>query len=211
MDASGKVYVVWSDCRFRPTSAGGCFSNDLVMTTSMDGINWTKVTRIPLSGVNSKNDFFIPGLGVDRTTSGSSAHLSLTFYFYPVAGCGFSTCRLSVGNVQSLDGGMTWGARQQFGTSMQLGWIANTTQGRMVGDYISTSFVSNGMSVPAFELAGPTTSGNPCDVGSMDCNEATFSVVGGVSAQGPFTRVADEPVYNTQGDHPATTPINLVR
>jgi hypothetical protein len=45
----------------------------------------------------------------------------------------------------------------------------------------------------------------------MDCNEATFSVVGGVSVQGPFTRVADEPVYNTQGDHPATTPINLVR
>ena len=93
MDASGKVYVVWSDCHFEPT----CNASDIVLSTSTDGISWSKLTRIPLDPVRSGVDHFIPGLAVDNSTSGAAAHLVLTFYFYPVANCTSSTCQLDVG------------------------------------------------------------------------------------------------------------------
>jgi hypothetical protein len=36
---------------------------------------------------------------------------------------------------------------------MTLSWLANTTQGRMVGDYISTSFGSDGLAHGTFAVA----------------------------------------------------------
>jgi hypothetical protein len=44
VDGAGTVWVVWEDCRFR----SGCSTNDLVYSTSPDGVNWTAVTRIPI-------------------------------------------------------------------------------------------------------------------------------------------------------------------
>ena len=69
IDAAGKVYVTWMDCRFR----SGCTSNDIVMSTSSDGINWSGPARIPIDPVTSTVDHLIPGIGVDHATSGSSA------------------------------------------------------------------------------------------------------------------------------------------
>jgi hypothetical protein len=52
----------------------------------------------------------IPGLAADRSTSGNSARLGLTYYFYPDAHCRPSTCQLMVGFISSANGGMTWSA-----------------------------------------------------------------------------------------------------
>ncbi|HEX8768226.1 MAG TPA: sialidase family protein, partial [Jatrophihabitans sp.] len=41
IDAAGKVYVAWQDCRFR----NGCKSNDIVYSTSTNGTTWSAVTR----------------------------------------------------------------------------------------------------------------------------------------------------------------------
>src|SRR5205823_11511651 len=78
VDGAGTVYVVWQDCRFR----SGCSSNDVVMSSSTDGKTWTAPARIPIDVVSSTADHFIPGLGVDLATSGSSVHLTLTDYSY---------------------------------------------------------------------------------------------------------------------------------
>jgi hypothetical protein len=137
VDGGGTVYVVWQDCRFR----SGCASNDIVMSTSANGTNWTQVTRIPIDPTTSTTDHFIPGIAADPSTSGSTAHLGLTFYFFPLSNCG-STCRLSVGFISSPDGGQTWTRPLKLAGPMRTTWIANTNQGRMVGDYISTSYVS---------------------------------------------------------------------
>ena len=104
VDGSGRVYVVWHDCRFR----SGCSSNDIVMSTSTDGVTWTpEAVRIPIDPQNSTVDHFLPGIGADRATSGSSAHLGLGYYYYPVSNCSLSTCELTYGFVSSLDGGAT--------------------------------------------------------------------------------------------------------
>jgi len=154
VDAAGRVYTAWHDCRFRT----GCTSNDIVMTTSLDGLTWTSVVRIPIDAVTSGRDHFIPGLAVDPTTSGATAHLALTYYYYPVAACTGDGCELRVGFVESFNGGSTWTAPRDLAGISRPSWISDTSQGRMVGDYISTSFVGN-QAWPVFSFATTAPSG----------------------------------------------------
>jgi hypothetical protein len=137
VDLKGRVYVVWQDCRFRAQ----CASNDIVMTTSLDGVTWTPITRIPIDAVDSSVDHFIPGIAADHATKGRRAHLALTYYYYPSAACG-GGCQLDAGIVTSRTAGRTWSAPTQLAGPMQLTWLPDTTQGRMVGDYISTSILN---------------------------------------------------------------------
>ena len=167
VDRAGNVYVVWADCRFR----AGCTSNDLVLSKSADGLNWTSPTRIPIDPVDSGADHFIPGLAVDSHRSGDHARLALTYYSYPNAACTPATCELNVGFISSRDGGSTWSSPTELAGPMSLDWLPNTSQGRMVGDYISTSFVHND-AVPFFAEANPPTGG------SFD--EAIATVAGGL-------------------------------
>src|SRR6266545_4172482 len=151
VDGSGTVYVVWQDCRFRR----GCKSNDIVLTTSTDGTIWTPVVRVPIGATSDKQDNFIPGIAVDKSTSGNTAHIAVTFYYYPTAACGGHhqpACELDVGYISSTDGGSSWGPSTQLAGPMTLSWLPNTTQGRMVGDYISSSF-SGGLAHGLFAVA----------------------------------------------------------
>ncbi len=171
IDASGKIYVVWQDCRFE----SGCTANDIVMSTSIDGKNWTQPVRIPIDPVGSGVDHFLPGLGVDGATSGNSAHLGLTYYYYPRAKCNVSTCQLMVGFVSSIDGGHTWSATTRLAGPMAMSWLPRTSEGPMVGDYMATSF-SNGQAIPAFIVAS-APKGSRYD-------QAAYSVVGGITPTG---------------------------
>jgi hypothetical protein len=147
----GTVYVAWEDCRFRKK----CPSNDIVFSKSSDGVNWTDPARVPIDPVTSSDDHFIPGLAVDPTTSGAGTHLALTYYFYPNANCG-GACRLEVGYISSPDGGAHWGDATQLAGPMGLSQIANTSQGPMTGDYISTSF-SGGLATTVFPVGRDAT------------------------------------------------------
>jgi len=69
IDGAGRVYVVWQDCRFRAS----CYVNDIVMSTSADGITWTPAARLPADSTTSNVDHFIPGLAVDPATSRGAA------------------------------------------------------------------------------------------------------------------------------------------
>jgi hypothetical protein len=192
IDGSGKVYVVWQDCRFR----SGCKSNDIVMTTSNDGVTWSPVVRIPIDTAGSSVDHFIPGLAVDAASSGATARLGLAYYYYPKAKCTASTCQLNVGYVSSASGGTSWTAPTQLAGPITLSWTANTSQGRMVGDYISTSFV-NGSPVPVF-VSATALSGSTF-------NEAMYASAGLTAAAGSFVVNAggEHPVPNAASDHAA--------
>jgi hypothetical protein len=112
------------------------------MSTSLDGTTWSPVSRIPIDPVGSNVDHFIPGLGVDSGSAGDHALLALTYYSYPLSTCTPATCQLEAAIVTSLDGGQNWSAPEVLAGPMQLSWLADTTQGRMVGDYVSTSFLA---------------------------------------------------------------------
>lgn len=190
MDAAGTVYVAWPDCRFEAK----CGANDIVLSTSSDGVTWTDPVRIPIDPIGSGVDHFIPGLAVDRTTAGDSAHLALVYYYYPVAGCTAATCQLDVGFVSSADGGATWTSPQQLAGPMSLSWIANTSQGVMVGDYMSTSF-SGGIAFPAL------VSANAPSGGVFD--EALYTVAGGFMVGGGHNAAQSDAVLVSANAAPA--------
>ncbi|HVI07732.1 MAG TPA: sialidase family protein [Candidatus Binatia bacterium] len=148
VDGAGTVWVVWEDCRFRSK----CSTNDLVYITSADGTHWSAVTRIPIDATTTTVDHFIPGIGIDPATSGASAHVAVTYYFYPKSSCSTSTCRLAVGYISSHNGGTTWNPPVRLSGAMQLTWLPNSQNGLMVGDYIATVF-NNGVPHGVFAVA----------------------------------------------------------
>ena len=183
IDASGTVYVAWQDCRFRK----GCKSNDLVWTSSENGTTWTAIQRVPIGTVTDGSDHFIPGLGVNPSSggAGAQAQLGLTYYSYDNARCARSKkaprCALAVDYVQSNNGGATWSSPQRLVDPFPVAWTPDTSQGRMVGDYISTSWL-NGRAYGAFAVA--TAAPNPT------FHQAIYVPTGGVLATG-FTNAAN--------------------
>ena len=183
IDGAGKVFVVWSDCRFRTS----CQENDIVMSSSSDGKTWSAVSRIPIDLTSSTVDHFIPGIGVDPTTSGANAHITIVYYYYPVSNCTSSTCQLDVGFTTSVDGGATWTAGAKIAGPMNVGWLPVSDNGPMVADYIGVSYV-NGNPFGVFADA-------QANVGST-FNEAM------VTTKAPLPIPIDAPRFSSIDDHP---------
>jgi hypothetical protein len=155
VDGAGAVWIVWEDCRFRAT----CSTNDLVYSTSADGVSWSAVTRISIDDVTSTVDHFIPGIGIDPGTFGAAAHVGLHYYYYPQSACTVSTCQLFVGYVSSANGGATWSAPSALTGAMMLSWLPASQNGLMVGDYIATAF-TNGVPHGVFAVAQANVGSN---------------------------------------------------
>ena len=199
IDGSGKVYVVWQGCSFR----ANCASNDLLLSTSVDGASWSAPARIPIDSVTSASDHFIPGLGIDPGTSGPSAHLGLAYYYYPQANCTASTCALYVGFISSSDGGNSWSAATAVAGPMSLNWLPSTVSGVMVGDYIATSF-AGGKAFPVFAVAHPN-SGTTYD-------EAIYTTQAGFDLSASYRSAAIEmqPVSRSRASY-ALRPRHTIR
>jgi hypothetical protein len=192
----GTVYVAWEDCRFRKS----CSANDIVLSSSADGVSWSDPVRVPIDPVSSAADHFIPGLAVDRATSGAATHLALTYYFYPDATC-TGGCQLDVGYVSSPDAGAHWSNATQLAGPMTLDQIAQTSQGPMVGDYISTSFTGSGTATTVFAVgAEPATlpfdeamyaPATPLEVASLASspNVASTAGAGPITGKGSGTAI----------------------
>jgi hypothetical protein len=151
IDGDGKIYVAWADCRFRPS----CGANDIVISTSSDGLSWSDPTAVPIDPSASTAEYFIPGLGADRNTFAPNVGLALVYYYYPQGNCTPATCQLTGGFITSQDGGNTWSTPIDVTRRMSNDWLADTNQGRMVGDYVATYYTADGVPHPVF--AGAVT------------------------------------------------------
>jgi hypothetical protein len=190
VDASGIVYVVWPDCRFR----SGCSSNDIVVSTSSDGVKWSDPVRIPIDLPTSTVDHFLPAIAADPATSGSSGHLALVYHFYPNASCTTATCTLNIGYVTSQDGGASWSAPSVLAGPMTESWLANTKLGSMVGDYVGVTY-ANGKAYPAIAVAR-ANSGTTFD-------EAIYTTTNPLTQALAVAAVAHErPKPGAHSDHP---------
>jgi hypothetical protein len=187
IDAAGTAYVAWADCRFR----SGCPRNDIVIAKSTSETTWAAPVRVPIDATTSSVDHFIPGIGVDPSSSGASARIGLTYYFYPNSSCTASTCQLSVGFISSTNGGTSWSAPTQLAGPMNLSWLPNTSQGRMFGDYISTSVRAGGNAYPVLAVAHAPT-GSTLDL-------AMYVPTGGLAITGGAARSAATPVVEPSG------------
>jgi hypothetical protein len=155
IDRAGTIYLTWSDCRF----VSGCGANGLVLTKSRDGIGWTEPGRIPVGGRGSTVTHFLPGLSVRG--SGGRAHIAVAYYSatQPI-GCNYS-CDSVIDAWMSFshDGGKSWHAPRRLTSEVvRSNWLADTGLGRMLGDYISTSWVQR-KPIAVLPLASPPVRG----------------------------------------------------
>jgi len=166
------------------------------MSTSADGKTWSAVSRVPIDAVTSTVDHFITGLGIDSTTSGATAHLGLTYYYYPVSNCNQTTCKLEAGFIQSITGGKTWFGKTHLAGPMSLNWLPNTFSGNMVADYITVSYAS-GKAFPIFAVAHPLS-------GSL-FHQAIYTTAGFTAVKAAeeveSSSAGDRPVPGVKSDH----------
>jgi hypothetical protein len=150
VDQTGKVYLAWAGCYFEAK----CATDDVVLRTTTDGLSWTPMQRIPLDAIGSGVEHMTAGLAVDSSTSGSGAHLAVTYYYWPHAGCSASTCKIYVGFASSITAGASWSQHLTLAGPMTATWWANTDQGYMTGDYIATTIApATHLAVTAFPVA----------------------------------------------------------
>lgn len=153
VDSAGTVYAAWRNCDFSPQCSG-----EIVLARSTDGISWSEPVRIPTGPDDGSLFYFLPAIAVDPATSGASARLALLFHSMgpsrtcdPADGCFEVDVKLTT----SSNGGATWTHPQQLNALPMLpAWMADTAMGRMLGDYVSVSWVG-GRPIPVFSLAEP--------------------------------------------------------
>jgi hypothetical protein len=197
IDGAGNVFVSWPDCRFE----SGCAANDIVYSSSSDGIHWSSVVRVPIDPINSGVDHFIHGMGIDPKTSGSTAHMAITYYYYPVSNCG-NSCTLYAGYTQSSDGGTTWTAGRQVSGGMQLSWLPQSQNGLMVADYIATVFPAGGRAFPIYVVANQPISGVFQEAVYTEGYGFTFT--GG--SEPTYSSANDVAIPDAKSDHPPRRP-----
>ena len=149
VDSAGNVYLVWADCRF----SSECTSNGIVLVTSTDGVTWSQPRYVPIGAPSAPVHRFVPGLAVDPATRGAGARLAVAAYTVSKAqGC--VDCEtIDAYMLTSADGGRTWRPPLRLNvSSMSTHWIAATSLGPMLADYISMSYVG-GRPVPVLSLA----------------------------------------------------------
>lgn len=152
--ADGTVYVTWYDCRFR----AGCAGNDIVVSRSLAGGGWSEPARVPLATAGAQADYVLPALAVGTPSRGPRTELALGYYALSSPDCTGPDCRLRAGLAVSSDGGTTWRDVALDAEPMQLEWLAPTSIGRMIADYVSLSFVE-GRVLAVFSLARPPQGG----------------------------------------------------
>jgi hypothetical protein len=151
IDRDGVIYLSWSDCRFVPE----CTANGIVLTQSANGTDWTAPRRVPTGGRGSTVTHLLPGLSVD----GKKVALAYYSATQPT-GCNY-TCDSSIEAWLSLshDRGKTWLPAQRLTSeTVRSNWLADTGLGRMLGDYVSSSWVG-GKPVAVLPLALPPVKG----------------------------------------------------
>jgi hypothetical protein len=85
---------------------------------------------------------------------------------------------------------------------MTMSWLPDTTQGRMVGDYMSTSFDATGLAHPVFaEAYVPIAGGTDCATATPNCNQPLETPTSGLAAAAG-ANVANDPVVYTGPSRP---------
>jgi hypothetical protein len=155
VDAAGTIYVTWRECGFSAECQG-----DIVLMRSPDGVTWSTPVSVPIGPDDGSLFYFLPALAVDPATSGAHARLALLYHSMgpsrtcdPAYGC----FQVDVKLTTSVNGGAEWTQPRLLNAFPMLpAWMADTSLGRMLGDYVSVSW-TGGRPIPVWSLASAPT------------------------------------------------------
>jgi hypothetical protein len=152
MDAHGRITVAWADCRFRPGCGRPPAVTDIVVSSSADGIHWSRVRRVPTGIGLDGAAHFVVGLAVDPSTSGTPTRLGLVFHALSPPGC-TTACAVVPYFSGSTTDGHGWTPAEALAPARDPSAFPQADDERFLGDYTSASFVAGGISVVFFASA----------------------------------------------------------
>jgi hypothetical protein len=151
VDAGGTVYAAWRNCDFSPQCSG-----EIDLVRSVDGVRWSAPVRIPTGPADGSIFYFLPAIAVDPATSGATAQIALLYHsMIPSRTCdpSYGCFEVSASLTTTANGGSTWTPPRQLNAFPMLpAWMADTSLGRMLGDYVAVSWVKS-RPIPVFSLA----------------------------------------------------------
>jgi hypothetical protein len=158
---TGRIYVAWEDGRFRTDGL-----NDIVFTSSADGVTWTKVKRVNPGALGNHIDHWnamidvgrdgsvnvgyrqrneTPSDPTARSASGSSKYIDTFFQ-------------------RSTDQGKTWTKPLKVNkVRTDVGYAAFSRNGAFLGDYNQVAVASNGWIYLVRNEALPKFKGEKCN------------------------------------------------
>jgi hypothetical protein len=140
VDRSGRVWATWHDC----AAPGSSRDNAVFVSTSVDGVQWSA----PVVVTRGRNAL-LPAIGTDLATG----RIAIAYMRARAAG-------IDVELIESPGAPGSWTtARRLSAQTMPLTWMANTTSGRMLGDYISVHY-ARGRPLVVWVLATDPVSGS---------------------------------------------------
>lgn len=150
VDSTGRVYATWHGCL---ASSPPCQYNDVLFSSSTDGLTWGPPTVVPINcpdqGLCSTSDRFAPSIAVDPRQPGRIAMIYNDYFGGSV----------TVQYKSSTDGGHNWREyRDALAGPMPITHMANSTQGRMLGEYLGLS-IANSSAIAVFPVALTPPSG----------------------------------------------------
>lgn len=121
VDATGRVWATWHDCRSRTVRVNAVF-----VATSTDGTAWSAPTAV------TRGNDVLPAIGIDQSTGRAAIA-------FMRSGRGGIDTEL----VESTGDPSRWGAvRRLSADASALTSMPRTTSGRMLGDYISVHYAA---------------------------------------------------------------------
>ena len=158
---TGRIYVAWEDGRFRTDGL-----NDLVFSSSADGITWTKVQRVNPGPGGNHIDHWNAMIDVGRD---GAVHIG---YRQRVVKVGDPTHRSELGlspyvdtyYQRSDDKGAHWSAPLKVNrVRTDVGYAAFSRRGAFLGDYNQVAVARNGLVYLVRNEALPKYKGEPCN------------------------------------------------
>lgn len=148
VDGSGRIVAAWQSC----LPIDECVASRILFSSSSDGRLWSPPRAVAAAA--ARVDQFLPGLGADPASGGAQGRLALVYHVVPRDCASSPSCPgIDVLFTSSGDGGMTWSAPRRLNAqSLRLDWVARSSSGLMLADYVSVSY-SVGRPLAVFVLA----------------------------------------------------------
>jgi hypothetical protein len=203
---SGRIYAVWEDSRFRTDQL-----NDVVVTSSADGITWTPAARVNPGPTGDHVDRFDPSVDVGADGIVRVAYRQRDEHHGPATGRSDSgmSPRIDTYYQQSADGGSTWTAPLKVNTvETDVGYAAFSRSGAFQGDYDQLAVASDGRSYIARDESYAMYPGEPCNCSFLKGNghQHQHTWVAVVGSGGPSSGVQAA----TASASPTATPVGVV-
>lgn len=145
--ATGRVYTVWADQRFRRDG-----DNDVVLTSSTDGSHWSRVQRVTTGPTGDGMDHFMAAVAA------ADGHVWVSYRTRDYLPAPSNLVGMDV--VTSADGGRSFSTPLRLGPTSNLRYTSPTDRGLFLGDYMGID-ATPGRAAAVWDIALRPQAGQP--------------------------------------------------